>query len=456
MDAEALQSLKPEMELFLKRYAPHFGRDENERHARAMVQGLLAGGDRRNVENIAEKVEGGVVRTLQKFISQGVWDDREVLRELRQHVASELGSSEGVLILDETGFPKKGTKSVGVARQYSGTLGCVDNCQVGVFLSYCSPKGHTLCDRRLFLPEVWTNDRARCLEAGIPEGVIFRSKPELAIDMVEQAVIDGLPFEWVTGDSVYGQSPKFVQTVRTMKKWYVVEVGIEAHAWSSAPEMLPVGYTARTGGRPLKKAKPATKPQSIAELISQVPAKAWKTITIAEGSQGPRLYEYAELVVWFSEEGLPAEQPERLLFKRSLGQDPELKYQRSNAPAEIPLTKLATVGGCRWRVEQDFQCGKDECGLDEYETRGWVGWHHHTALSMLSLCFLTLQKSRLGEKTSTAQCTGGPHSTALSAGTSTLGRRRNSTVVTTATTPQRDRQTLPRSAATKATKVVKK
>lgn len=456
MDAEALRSLKPELELFLRRYAPRFGREENEVHAHAMVQGLLAGGERRNVENIAEKVKGGVVRTLQKFISQGVWEDREVLRELRRHVGSELGCPDGVLIVDETGFPKKGIKSVGVSRQYSGTLGRVDNCQVGVFMSYSSSQGHTLCDRRIFLPEAWTKDRQRCEDAGIPEGVIFRSKPELAIDMLQQAVVDELPFQWVTGDSVYGQSPKFVQTVRALEKWYVVEVGIETHAWSSAPEMLPVGYTARTGGRPLTKAKPTTKPQSIAELITLIPQKNWKCLTIAEGSQGPRIYEYAELTVWFSEEGLPAEQPERLLFKRSVGQDPELKFQRSNAPPEIPLAKLATVGGCRWCVEQDFQCGKTECGLHEYETRGWVGWHHHTALSMLSLWFLTLQRSRLGKKTPPAQCAGDSNSSVLPAGTQTLERRRDPALVTTAPTSQRHRKTLSRRASSKAAKTIEK
>lgn len=452
MDAEALRSLKPELESFLAQYAADFGREENRGHARTMVQGLLAGGDRRNVENIAEAVEDGVVRTLQKFISQGVWEDRQVLKTLRQQVRSELGSEDGVLIVDETGFPKKGTKSVGVARQYSGTLGRVDNCQVGVFLSYCSPQGHTLCDRRLFLPEVWTKDRARCKEAGIPAGVIFRSKPELAVDMLQQAVIEGQRFGWVAGDSVYGNSPAFVQTVRALEKKYVVEISCEAHAWSSDPEMLPVGHTTRTGGRPLKQAKPVTKPQPVSELAATIPATAWKQITVAEGSQGPRLYEYAELTVWFSEEGIPTSQPERLLFKRSLGQEPELKYQRSNAPPGIALKKLAEVGAQRWCVEQDFQCGKGECGLDEYETRGWIGWHHHTALSMISLCFLMLLKARLGKKTPAARRARSPHRAPLPTRPAAMGRRGNTPVVTAPAAPQRSRQTLSRRSPGKAAK----
>jgi SRSO17 transposase len=454
MDSKSLRSLMPELDVFLSRFMPLFGRDENHAHARTMLHGLLAGGDRRNVENIAETIEGGVVRTLQKFVAQGVWDDRAVLGELRRHVVEVLGDEDATLILDETGFPKKGTQSVGVARQYAGILGRTDNCQVGVFLSYCSTKGHTLCDRRLFLPEVWTNDRARCDAAGVPKGVIFRTKPELAAEMVEQAVRAGMPCRWVAGDALYGSSPTFLRTMRELQKWYVLDISSEAHVWTSQPQMRPMGQT--TGGRPTKNPKPLTKPRPVTEVVGELPASAWKRLTIAEGSQGPRIYEFAELKVWFSEEGLPTDQPERLLFKRSLGQDPELKFQRSNAPATIPLKKVAEVGGRRWCVEQDFQCGKGECGLDEYETRGWIGWHHHTALSMLALWFLTLQKVRLGKKTPPAQRTGNPNGAPQPARPAALERTRNSPLVQPPTMSQRHRQTVSRSqkktATTTATK----
>ena len=166
MDGKQLRQLKPELDMFLDRYLPLFGREENHRHAERFVHGLLGGQERRNVENIAESVEGGVVRTMQKFVAQGCWDDADVLRELRVHVAEALGEDDGTLNVDETGFPKKGTKSVGVKRQYSGTLGRVDNCQVGVFVNYCSTKGHTFIDRRIFLPEDWTEDDERREEAG--------------------------------------------------------------------------------------------------------------------------------------------------------------------------------------------------------------------------------------------------------------------------------------------------
>ena len=456
MDAKSLRSLKPELDVFLSRYLPQFGRDENHAHARTIVQGLLAGGDRRNVENMAEAIDGGVVRTLQKFIAQGVWDARDVLGELRGHVVEVLRDDEATLIIDETGFPKKGTKSVGVARQYAGILGRTDNCQVGVFLSYCSAKGHTLCDRRLFLPEAWTKDPQRCAAAGVPAGVIFRTKPELAAEMVEQAVRAGMPCRWVTADSLYGNSPTFVRTLRELHKSYVLDVSSEAYAWTSPPKMRPLGKSIRAGGRPAKKPKPLTKPRPVSELVAEIPASAWKRWTVAEGSQGPRVYEFAELTVWFSEEGQPAAEPERLVFKRSLGQDPELKFQRSNAPQTVPLKKVAEVGGCRWCVEQDFQCGKGECGLDEYETRGWIGWHHHTALSMLSLWFLALQKVRLGKKTPPAHRAGGPHRPPLPARSASLGRRRNPPLVQTPPRPQRPRQSLSRRAEKSATKAVAK
>jgi len=396
MDVRALRQLKPELELFLERYAPLFGRDEAQDHASRFVQGLLLGGDRRSVENIAEAIDGCVVRSLQKFIAQSPWSDDEVVEELQRHVTEVMGDPQATLNVDETGFPKKGTKSVGVKRQYAGCLGRTDNCQIGVCINYCSASGHTLIDRRLFLPEEWVADGPRREEAGVPEAVVFRTKPELALEMVQQAVQRGLPFRWVTADSVYGDSPTFVQGVRALDKWYVVDTSADARVWLTEPEVIPAG-TKGPRGRATTRPRVTTKPERVDEVVARLPAKAWRRMVVAEGSQGPRIYEYTELWVWFSEEGLPSGR-ERLLVRRSLGQKAELKYHRSNAPAEIPLEKLACVRGSHWAVEQSFEAAKGECGLDEYETRGWVGWHHHTALSLLALWFLALQRRRLGEK----------------------------------------------------------
>jgi SRSO17 transposase len=396
MDVQGLRQLKPELDLFLERYAPLFGRDEAQDHANRFVQGLLLGGDRRSVENIAEAIDGCVVRSLQKFIAQSPWSDDEIVEELQRHVTEVLGEPQAALNVDETGFPKKGTKSVGVKRQYAGCLGRTDNCQIGVCVNYCSAAGHTLIDRRLFLPEEWAADPPRREEAGVPEAVVFRTKPELALEMVQQAAQRGLPFRWVTADSVYGDSPNFVQGIRGLGKWYVVDTSADARVWLTEPEVIPAG-TKGPRGRTTTRPRVATKPERVDEVVARLPAKTWKRVIVAEGSQGPRLYEYAQLWVWFSEEGLPSG-PERLLVRRSLGQKAELKYHRSNAPAEVPLEKLAQVRGSHWSVEQSFAAAKGECGLDEYETRGWVGWHHHTALSLLALWFLALQRRRLGEK----------------------------------------------------------
>lgn len=451
MDVKAIESLMPELESFVSRYLSHFGRVQNHAHAMTILQGLLAGGDRRNVENMAETIEGGVVRTLQKFIAQAIWSDQDVLAELRQHVCEALGEDDGLLIVDETGFPKKGKQSVGVARQYSGTLGRVDNCQVGVFVSYCSSQGETLIDRRLFLPEQWIIDEQRLAQAGVPSSVIFRSKPELASEMIQQAIIEGVPFQWVCGDSIYGTSPVFVQTVRELGKWYVVETSCDARVWTTKPKLRLVGQTTRRGGRPTKNAKPLKKPRRVDEVVANLPASAWKRMSVAEGSQGPRLYEYAEITVWFSEQSRPTDRRERLLVRRSVGQDSELKYQRSNAPAEIPLKKLAEVGGSRWCIEKNFQSGKGECGLDEYETRGWIGWHHHTCLSMLALLFLTLQKQRLGKKTSGPDCSGSPQHSQASAIYKRLDPGSTRRMESMANRPQPDRKTLPRTKKKKRT-----
>lgn len=396
MDVQELRRLKPELELFLERYAPLFGRDQAQDHANRFVQGLLLGGDRRSVENIAEAIDGCVVRSLQKFIAQSPWSDADLLEELQRHVTEVLGDPDAALNVDETGFPKKGTKSVGVKRQYAGCLGRTDNCQIGVCVNYRSAAGHTLVDRRLFLPQEWADDACRREEAGVPETVVFRTKPELALEMVQQAVDGGLPFRWVTADSVYGDSPTFVQGVRALGKWYVVDTSADARVWLTEPVVIPAG-TKGARGRATSQPRVTTKPERVDEVVARLPAKAWKRMVVGEGSQGPRWYEYAYLWVWFSEEGLPSG-PERLLVRRSLEQQSEVKYHRCNAPVEVPLEKLAGVRGGHWSVEQSFEAAKGECGLDEYETRGWLGWHHHTALSLLALWFLGLQKRRLGEK----------------------------------------------------------
>jgi SRSO17 transposase len=429
MDESQLLALKPELDRFLDRFAPLFGRDENQAHARRFVQGLLHGGERRNAENIAQAMSSGPVRSLQAFITTGAWPDGPILAGMRRTVLEALADDEAVWNSDETGFPKKGTRSVGVKRQYSGTLGRTDNCQVAVFANYCSTEGHTFMDRRLFLPEEWAGDRDRRDQAGVPPGVIFRTKPQLALEMVANAVAEGVPFRWVGGDGVYGDSPAFVQGVRLLGKWYVLDSSADARVWTTEPQVIPPEERPRPRrGRPCTQPLVVGEAKRVDEVVAALPAAAWRRLTVAEGSQGPRVYEYAEVWAWFSEEGLPGPR-ERLLVRRSLGQEPELKYHRSNAPADVPLLKLAQVRATRWTIEEDIKSGKGQCGLDEYETRGWPGWHHHTALSMLALAFLVLQRQRLGGKRAGADRARGARPAAPPAGGARLGRGRDPGVV---------------------------
>ena len=451
MDGKQLRRLQPELKIFLERYLPLFGRSENHEHAVRFVHGLFDGQDRRNTENIAEAVAGGVPRTLQKFISQGCWGDRVVLGELRAHVAEVLGEEKGTLNVDETGFPKKGKKSVGVKRQYSGTLGRVDNCQVAVFANYCSAKGHAFIDRRLFLPEEWAEDRDRREEAGVPEEVVFRSKPELGLEMVATAVKEQLPFTWVGGDSVYGDSPTFVQGVRALGKWYVLDVSSEARVWLTEPQLRKTRASGSSRRRSTKRAKATTKPISVREAAAQLSPSAFRRVTVTDGSQGPIVYEYAEMTVWFSEEGAPASKPERLLIRRSCTQETEVKYHRSNAPPKVTLQRLAKQRSCRWTIEQDIQAGKGECGLDEYETRGWLGWHHHTALAVLALFFLVLQKVRMGEKRAADDSTRSPQHSSTSRRPACMGPKRNREVVQLANGKKSRRKNVSRTAATRRT-----
>jgi SRSO17 transposase len=447
MTEQELLELKPELDRFLADYAPLFGRAENQEHARLFVQGLLDGSDRRNVENIAEAIQGGTVRNLQAFITSGVWEDAAVLRRLRDDLLAELADEEGLWNADETGFPKKGTKSVGVKRQYSGTLGRTDNCQIGVFANYCSVKGHSLVDRRLYLPQEWAADTDRRAAAGVPPGVVFRTKPELALEMLAEACSAGIPIRWVGGDSVYGDSPVFVAGVRQLQKWYVLDTACDTHVWTEEPQVVAPQDRARSGrGRPPSKPAVLGATQRVQELFAALPASAWKRVMVAEGSQGPRFYDYAEVWVWFKADDLPGPR-ERLLARRSIAQEPELKYHRSNAPESQPLEKVAQVRALRWTIEEDIQSAKGECGLDEYETRGWVGWHHHTALALLALAFLVLQKLRLGEKRGTDQRAGGAGAVGTPVGGPAVGHRGDPPLVELATGEKPPRRRQPSSAA---------
>lgn len=399
MDATDLDRVYASFLRFHARFAPHFGRREAKERSEQYLRGLLVQrSERRSAENLAEVIAGATPRTLQLFLSASPWSTLPVLDELQAYVGKRLGEAESTFIVDETGFKKQGKKSVGVARQYSGTLGKVDNCQIGVFLTYASAKGHATVDARLFLPEVWTQDRARCRAAGVPEDVAFRTKPELALDLLGHALQRGhLPGRWVAADEVYGNSPVFRDGVAALGLWYVADVACDLPVFAEeAPTRIPP-YSGR-GRRPVKARllRGAAPAQEVQVRAATLPEAAWQEIEVGEGAQGPRIYRFARLRVWESRDGLPGRECWLLLRTNPDGEEP--RYALSNAPAEVPLRRLAQVQTTRWRIETEFETLKGEVGLDEYEVRGWRGWHHHVVLALLAGAFLLSLQQEWGEK----------------------------------------------------------
>ena len=282
-------------------------------------------------------------------------------------MAEHLGDAGGVLVVDETGFLKKGTKSCGVARQYSGTAGRIENCQIGVFLGYAGRQGRALLDRALYLPKEWVNDAGRRDQAGVPEAVEFATKPALARRMIDRAVAAGVPAKWVTADAVYGADYHFRAAVETLGLGYVVRVRSDFAVWAGFRQV---------------RAK---------ALLAQVPAGAWHRLSCGDGSKGPRVYDWALLRTNSPE---PREYARWLLFRRSVSDPAEVAYFACGGPPATRLTDLVRVAGTRWAIEDLLELAKGDCGLDEYEVRSWVGWHRHVTLSLFALAVLAVIRSR--------------------------------------------------------------
>jgi SRSO17 transposase len=401
------QDLKQSLPLFhdfLNRFAPLIVDDKRSQSRRerleAHLRGLLLDAEStKTAEAIALKVHGdpSQVRMTQVFVAQSPWPDAPAREELALWVNQELGSEQGTLIVDESGFPKCGDKSVGVARQYCGATGKIDNCQNGVFLAYASPAGHTLLDERLYLPEEWANDAERREEAGVPKDVVFRTKPELALELIRCSG-PKVRHGWVTFDEGYGKDPGFLSGLEELDERYIGEVPKSCRGWLKRPKV--VEPQAPRIGRPRRKARVAAgqpKPQTVEEIAAALPASAWKRLRFREGTKGTQQAHFARVRIVVERDDLPG--PEVwLVIERSCDQAPYIKYYLSNATPDCPLLEMAQAGHNRWPVEDCFLRGKQEVGLDDYEVRGWRGWHHHMTLSMLAMWFLVLQKRRLGEK----------------------------------------------------------
>lgn len=402
LDAD-LAALLPALEGFHGRFARFFRRTEGRAFGRKYLIGLALPIERKNVENIAERV-GAPPRKLQEFLSDSPWDDEGCIGELQRFVGEHLGAPGGVLILDDTGFAKKGVHSAGVGRQYSGTLGRVDNCQVGVFLGYASAHGHTLVDRRLYLLESWLADSAKrnSPRAAVPAEVGFRTKLELAAEMLTAALERGhLPVGWVTADAAYGDSADLRALVATFGRWYCFEVSGTIEVWTADPAWR-VPPRAGATGRPRSKARPRSDTpaaQAVRDVVRALPPDAWIRHRVTEGAKGPREYEFARLRVIEKVHRTPGSEG-WLLARRPVDADAtaEIKCYLSNAPATIALAEMAAVGCLRWTIEEDFQLAKGEVGLDHYEVTKYRGWYHHITLSLLALAFLKAVQREWGKK----------------------------------------------------------
>ncbi len=385
-----------EFRRFVRRYEKIFRHKAQRQHFETYLRGLIGPLERKSIEPIA--LDQGVPwHRLEDFISRAQWDAEELLAEHVRHVRESLGSRRGVIIIDPTSFPKKGDGSVGVARQWCGQLGKEENCVVGASLAYASEKGHTLLDRRLYLPKEWAKNRRRRRAVRVPEEVVFRTSGELAYEMIASARRSALPHEWITGDEEFGKLPWLQDWLHADGERYILEVPTTTRVWVTLPRRRrtgPIGLLKRLRvrgpGRP--------RLLQVDAFASELPDRVWTLHDVRDGSKGP-IRVHATLVrVRFSR---PREVDRRegwLLVTETLDQKAQTKYFLSNAGPETTTEALLAAGFARWPVEQCFGQGKNETGLGDYETRSWPGWHRHTALSFLAHHWLVLERNRLGEK----------------------------------------------------------
>ena len=357
-----------EVEAVGQRIGRHFARSEPRQRVVRYVRGLLSDTERKNGWQLAEHLGDPTPDGVQHLLARADWDADAVRDDLIRYVAEHLGDSAGVLVVDETGFLKKGTKSCGVARQYSGTAGRIENCQVGVFLGYATRSGQALIDRELYLPKEWAADAGRRKTAGVPKAVTFETKLVLARRMIERAVAAGLPSKWVTADAVYGSDYHFRIALENQGLGYVVGVRSD--------------FAMHLGFRQVR----------VKALLAEVPADSWHRLSCGAGAKGPRLYDWALVRTNCPE---PKTYARWLLIRRSVSDPTEVAYFACGGPPRTTVAELVRVAGTRWAIEECFELAKGDCGLDEYEVRSWTGWHRHVTLSLFALAVVAVIRSRL-------------------------------------------------------------
>lgn len=391
-----------ELKGFHSEFQDCFSRSESRGNFFRYMVGQFSDIERKSIEPIAINVQDAQVRSMQRFVSDVIWDEEKIKHRYRSMVNDDLGDANGVLIFDETGFVKKGDDSAGVGKQYCGTVGKVENSQVGVFAAYASRHGYCLLDSRLFIPEKWFTDpysekRAKC---NFPMDLEFKTKPQLAVEMFEELEDQqSIPFKYVTADTIYGNSPEFIEAVeRCVGVTYFVSIAQDALCWLKQPITRKKTYKYK-GQKRTKTVleKTGKKPLKLKTIARNINDYFWYRRKVSEGTKGPIVYEFTKRRVVLAKDGLPWKQV-WLVIKRSLGDNPEYSYYISNAPLSTRLKTFVWLSGVRWAIEQCFEETKTELGMDHYELRKLPGWRHHILTCILAHFFLWHLKIRLGKK----------------------------------------------------------
>lgn len=404
MDATEFRRLQPMLSRYLQDFSGCFTNKRTRAHLKTYVYGQLSDLERKSVEPMADAA-GVPVRTLQEYLSQLRWEEDLLRDRFQQRVARTRPSDHSVGLIDETSFRKKGKHTPGVQRQYCGNIGKQDNCIVTVHLGYAVDDFHCLLDGELFLPESWSKDRIRCAAAGIPKDMTYRPKTEIALELYDRAVGNGVHFAWLTFDEWYGAKPAFLRGLRDRSQHYVGEVPKSFRGWIDAPEVTSRPYRRGQGrGRKTPRLLAGTpKARTVEELFHRDPRlrkKRWKPWRVKDGEKGPMLWEVKSIGFYPQDDrGLPGPR-HQLMIARNVLNPNELKYFVGFAPPRTRTPTLLLVGFSRWRIERCFEDGKGEIGLSHYEGRRYLGLKRHLILSAVSYLFLMEGKETLREKKS--------------------------------------------------------
>lgn len=402
IDKEDMTIFMEEFKGFHAQFADCFSREEPRKNFQLYMAGQMSQLERKSIEPIALNVEDAKVRAMQHFLSDVVWEEEMILSRYHDMVSEDMGDAEGALIFDESGFVKKGDDSIGVARQYCGNIGKVENCQVGVYAAYASRHGYSFLESRLFIPEKWFGDdyAERRKKCKLPAGTVFKTKPQLAAEMLEKIVSEGkIPFRYVVADTVYGNSPEFIGAVENVPGvTYLVALPSDTLCWLQNPMTMEKSY--RYGGEKRTKrilAETEKKPITFEKIARGTNNYFWYRRTVSEGTKGPIAYEFMKRQIVLCKDG----QPDRtvwLIVRRTLGEGATYAYFISNAGRSAHLKNFVWLSGVRWAIEQCFEEAKSDLGMDHYEVRKFPGWRHHMLTCMLAHFFLWHMRIRLGKK----------------------------------------------------------